>query len=59
MLIVYTFNLAGTRAYTKAGFREFGRRRRCSRLGQQLWDLVYMECLANEFTSPVLGHRPS
>lgn len=59
MLTVYMFNDAGIRADTKAGFREFGRRRRCSRLGQQLWDLVYMECLASEFTSPVLRHRPS
>ncbi|MGH2559781.1 MAG: GNAT family N-acetyltransferase [Thermomicrobiales bacterium] len=47
MLTVYEFNLAGRRAYEKAGFREFGRRRRCSRFGQRLWDLIYMECVAS------------
>lgn len=49
------FNLAGRRAYEKAGYREFGRRRQCSWLNGQWWDIVYMDCLANEFTSPVLG----
>jgi diamine N-acetyltransferase len=58
MLTVYEFNLAGRRAYEKAGFREFGRRRRCSRLGGRLWDLIYMECLADEFERPVLFPSP-
>jgi diamine N-acetyltransferase len=55
MLTSFAFNVGGLRAYTKAGFREFGRRRRCSRQGGRLWDLVYMECLADEFESPVLA----
>lgn len=55
MLTVYEFNVAGIRAYTRAGFKEFGRRHRCSRQGARLWDLVYMECLATEFVSPVLA----
>ena len=46
MLTVYEFNTAGRRAYEKAGFRVFGRRHRCSRLGQRLWDVLYMEALA-------------
>ena len=46
MLTVYAFNEGGLRAYAKAGFREFGRRQRCSRLGAELYDLVYMECVA-------------
>jgi RimJ/RimL family protein N-acetyltransferase len=49
MLTVYEFNGGGIRAYEKAGFREFGRRHQCSRMGQQLWDIVYMECLAEWF----------
>ena len=49
MLTVYEFNTGGIRAYAKAGFREFGRRHQCSRMGQQLWDIVYMECLAEWF----------
>jgi RimJ/RimL family protein N-acetyltransferase len=55
MLMTDEYNLAGQRAYQKAGFREFGRRRQCSFLAGRLWDLIYMECLATEFTSPVLG----
>ena len=36
MLIVDEFNLAGRRAYEKAGFREFGRRRQCHWIGGRL-----------------------
>jgi diamine N-acetyltransferase len=54
MLRVYEFNLAGQRAYVKAGFRECGRRRQCQLMGGKLWDVILMECLATEFTSPVL-----
>lgn len=49
LLTVYEFNRAGIRAYEKAGFVAFGRRRRCSRQGARLWDLLYMECVAGEF----------
>ncbi len=55
MLAVYEYNPAGQRAYTKAGFREFGRRRQAQFMGGRLWDVIFMECLASEFTSPVLG----
>ncbi len=55
MLTTDSFNLAGQAAYRKAGFKEFGRRRQCSFLGGELLDVVYMDCLASEFTSPVLG----
>jgi RimJ/RimL family protein N-acetyltransferase len=55
MLTVAEFNLAGRRAYEKAGFREFGRRRQCRWLAGRLWDDVYMDCLATEFVSPVLA----
>jgi diamine N-acetyltransferase len=55
MLRAFSFNRAGLRAYEKAGFREFGRRHECySSLGR-LWDDVHMECLAADFTSPVLA----
>ena len=56
MLTVFEYNLAGQRAYEKAGFREFSRRRQCRLMGGRLWDEVYMECLATGFTSPLLGH---
>ena len=55
MLTVAEFNLAGRRAYERAGFREFGRRRQCRWLGGRLWDEIYMDCLATEFASPVLA----
>ena len=57
MLTVLAFNAGGIRAYEKAGFREFGRRTRCSRLGGRLWDLVYMECLSNRI-SGAMPDRP-
>ena len=58
MLTTDNFNLAGRRAYQKAGFRELGRRRESTLLNGKLWDTVYMACLATEFISPVVG-RPS
>jgi diamine N-acetyltransferase len=54
-LFVYEYNLAGQRAYAKAGFREYGRRRQAHRMGGRAWDVVCMDCLADEFESPVLG----
>lgn len=55
MLTCFAFNTGGRRAYEKAGFREFGRRRQSSRHGGASWDLIYMECLTDEFDSPVLA----
>ena len=55
MLTCYEFNLAGRRAYEKAGFKEIGRRRQCRWMGGRLWDDIYMDCLATEFESPVLA----
>ena len=55
MLIVYEFNRAGRRAYKKAGFRECGCRHGAHWKGGRSWDVVYRECLASEFVSPLLG----
>jgi RimJ/RimL family protein N-acetyltransferase len=52
MLTVVAPNVAGIRAYTRAGFRQFGRRRECRPLDGQLHDDIYMECLAREFIRP-------
>jgi len=54
-LLTSEINVAGQRAYAKAGFREFGRRRQCLMQGGRLWDAVHMECLTSEFSSPVLA----
>jgi diamine N-acetyltransferase len=50
MLKVVDFNPAAKRAYEKAGFRDIGRRRRAHIMGGRLWDVWYMDCLAEEFT---------
>jgi diamine N-acetyltransferase len=55
MLSCREYNVAGLRAYAKAGFKEIGRRRQCKWMNGRLWDDVYMDCLASEFVSPVLG----
>lgn len=54
MLRVFAYNLAGLHAYQKAGFQEMGRRRESILMAGKLWDVIYMECLASEFTSPML-----
>lgn len=55
MLTVYSFNLAARRVYEKVGFRQIGSRRECRWMGGQLWDEIFMDCLASEFTSPLLA----
>lgn len=55
MLEVSEYNLAGRRAYEKAGFREIGRRRQCDFLNGHFYDLIMMDCIATEFESPVLS----
>lgn len=52
--VVPEFNTPGIQTAHKAGFREFGRRRRSFHALGRLWDLVCMQCLADEFDSPVL-----
>ena len=53
-LATYAYNHAGQRAYKKAGFREYGRRREARLHNGQWWDIIYMDVLANEWTSPVV-----
>src|SRR5688500_282914 len=43
MLTVAEFNLAGQRAYARAGFRECGRRRQCRWMAGRLWDEISMD----------------
>ena len=54
MLRVYAFHERGLRCYRRAGFREIGRRREARRLAGQMFDVVMMDCLAREFTSPAV-----
>jgi RimJ/RimL family protein N-acetyltransferase len=55
MLRAYSYNERGLRAYQRAGFREFGRRREAQRLAGQAYDVVYMDCLSSEFQGNVLS----
>jgi diamine N-acetyltransferase len=57
MLTLAEYNEVGRRAYTRAGFREIGRRRQAWRLGERLWDEIYMDCLASEFADSKLATR--
>ncbi|MCA1669164.1 MAG: GNAT family N-acetyltransferase [Thermomicrobia bacterium] len=59
MLAVYAYNPAAIRAYEKAGFREFGRRRESIWMGGRWWDTIYMESLASEYASPILAQVSS
>ena len=52
MLRVFSTNGRAVRAYTRAGFRECGRRRECRRAGGAVCDEVFMDCLAAEFVMP-------
>jgi RimJ/RimL family protein N-acetyltransferase len=53
-LDVVSYNERGIRAYRRAGFREIGRRREAHRFCGRRYDVIWMECLATEFESPVL-----
>jgi RimJ/RimL family protein N-acetyltransferase len=55
MLHYYSCNQRAGRAYSRAGFKAIGRRREALYRGGRYYDLVYMDCLANDFSSPVLG----
>lgn len=54
-LTVAEFNIAGQKAYARAGFRECGRFREHLWFGDRWWDQILMDCLSDEFESPVLA----
>ena len=53
-LSVFAHNEGGIKAYKRAGFREIGRRREARKIGGKFMDVIYMDCLATDFQSPVL-----
>lgn len=53
LLSTYGYNERAVRAYTRAGFRVIGRQREAARLGNQLYDVIFMDCLATEFRNPL------
>jgi diamine N-acetyltransferase len=54
-LTVAEWNVAGRRAYARAGFVEYGRRRACWWMNGRWWDQVHMDAIASEFVSPIVG----
>ncbi len=46
MLRVFANNSAAIRAYEKAGFRRIGVRREARRVGGEIWDILFMDCLS-------------
>ncbi|HYH11412.1 MAG TPA: GNAT family protein [Thermomicrobiales bacterium] len=53
-LATYEYNHAGQRAYAKAGFKEYGRRREARFHNGEWWDIIYMDVIASEWESPVM-----
>jgi diamine N-acetyltransferase len=59
LLVTFSWNLPAIRAYSKAGFREIGRRRGAVLTFGQRYDQVLMDAVADEFTDSVLTkHAP-
>jgi diamine N-acetyltransferase len=54
MLVAFGWNVAGQKAYAKAGFREIGRRRESRFFAGRYWDEIHYDLLRSEFESPVL-----
>lgn len=53
LLRTFAYNERAVRAYTRAGFRVMGRQREAARLADQVYDKIFMDCLATEFRSPL------
>ena len=60
LLVTFSWNLPALRAYSKAGFREIGRRRGAVLTSGQRYDQVLMDAVADELTDSVLAkHAPA
>jgi diamine N-acetyltransferase len=57
LLVTFSWNLPAIRAYSKAGFREIGRRRGAVVTYGQRYDQVLMDAVADEFTESVLAKQ--
>ncbi len=58
-LTTYETNIAGQKAYARAGFRESGRRRESRYQAGRYWDEIHMDVLASEFTNSRLAKGQS
>jgi RimJ/RimL family protein N-acetyltransferase len=55
MIGVFDFNARALASYRRLGFREIGRRRACRRIAGQAHDLILLDMLASEFSSPAVA----
>lgn len=49
-LCVYDYNSRAVRCYEKCGFKFIGKRREAKRIAGKVFDIIYMDVLASEFT---------
>ena len=54
MLMVYPYNEGVISLYKKLGFKEIGRRRESKHIGDKRYDIIFMDMLKSEFTSPYI-----
>jgi RimJ/RimL family protein N-acetyltransferase len=52
LLSTFSYNERAIRAFTRAGFRVMGRQREAARLSDQIYDMIFMDCLASDFRNP-------
>ena len=52
-----SFNERALKCYTKCGFKEYGRRRKCYFLNGKYYDRIEMEILAEEFEGDCIKNK--
>ncbi len=57
MLVVYEFNKKAIKCYEKVGFKKFGTRTKARYHNGKRYDVVYMECLKDEFKGDYIKNK--